>query len=113
MNSLKGHLLIATPQLQAPLFTRSVILMLEHTEEGAIGLILARFDVPAGAIAIVLGVDRILDMCRTAVNVTADLTTAVYVAKSEAGRGEQKGQNSKFEARNSNQDNPGSQSELE
>ncbi|MBN9517907.1 dicarboxylate/amino acid:cation symporter [bacterium] len=51
-----------------------------------IGLILAQFDVPAGAIAIVLGVDRLLDMCRTAVNVTADLTTAVYVARSEAGR---------------------------
>lgn len=51
-----------------------------------IGLILAQFEVPAGAIAIVLGVDRLLDMCRTAVNVTADLTTAVYVAKSEAGR---------------------------
>jgi putative transcriptional regulator len=40
MNTLKGQLLIATPQLQAPLFTRSVILMLEHTEEGAMGLIL-------------------------------------------------------------------------
>ncbi|VTR99410.1 sodium:dicarboxylate symporter : Uncharacterized protein OS=candidate division ZIXI bacterium RBG-1 GN=RBG1_1C00001G0696 PE=4 SV=1: SDF [Gemmata massiliana] len=39
--------------------------------------------VPAGAIALVLGVDRILDMCRTTVNVTADLTTAVFVARSE------------------------------
>jgi len=40
MNSLKGHLLIATPQLLAPIFARSVILMLEHSEEGAMGLIL-------------------------------------------------------------------------
>lgn len=39
--------------------------------------------VAAGAIAVVLGVDRLLDMCRTMVNVTADLTTAVYVARSE------------------------------
>jgi putative transcriptional regulator len=39
MNSLKGQLLIATPQLQAPLFTRSVILMLDHDEEGAMGVI--------------------------------------------------------------------------
>jgi putative transcriptional regulator len=39
MNSLKGHLLIATPQLEAPIFTRSVILMLEHNEEGAMGVI--------------------------------------------------------------------------
>ena len=48
-----------------------------------IGLILVQVDVSAGAIALVLGVDRILDMCRTTVNVTADLTTAVFVAKSE------------------------------
>lgn len=48
-----------------------------------IGLILAQVHVPAGAIALVLGVDRILDMCRTMVNVTADLTTAVFVARSE------------------------------
>lgn len=54
-----------------------------------IGLILVQFDVPAGAIAVVLGVDRILDMCRTAVNVTADLTTAVFVA-----RGRTRGQGS-------------------
>jgi DAACS family dicarboxylate/amino acid:cation (Na+ or H+) symporter len=48
-----------------------------------IGLILVQVGVPAGAIALVLGVDRILDMCRTMVNVTADLTTAVFVARSE------------------------------
>jgi putative transcriptional regulator len=40
MNSLKGQLLIATPQLLAPIFARSVILMLEHNEEGAMGVIL-------------------------------------------------------------------------
>ena len=43
--------------------------------------------VPAGAIAIIAGVDRLLDMCRTTVNVTADMTTAVFVARSEASRG--------------------------
>ncbi|HEY1191340.1 MAG TPA: dicarboxylate/amino acid:cation symporter [Gemmata sp.] len=48
-----------------------------------IGLILVQFNVPAGGIALVIGVDRILDMCRTTVNVTADLTTAVFVARSE------------------------------
>ena len=41
---------------------------------------------PAGAIAIIAGVDRLLDMCRTTVNVTADMTTAVFVARSEADR---------------------------
>jgi putative transcriptional regulator len=40
MKSLKGHLLIAAPQLSAPIFARSVILMLDHNEDGAIGVIL-------------------------------------------------------------------------
>jgi len=40
MQSLKGHLLIATPQLQSTIFTRSVILMIDQTEEGAVGVIL-------------------------------------------------------------------------
>jgi putative transcriptional regulator len=40
MQTLKGQLLIATPQLQSPIFTRSVILMLEQNEEGALGVIL-------------------------------------------------------------------------
>jgi DAACS family dicarboxylate/amino acid:cation (Na+ or H+) symporter len=48
-----------------------------------IGLILVQVGVSADAIALVLGVDRILDMCRTMVNVTADLTTAVFVARTE------------------------------
>jgi Na+/H+-dicarboxylate symporter len=34
---------------------------------------------PMQGIAIVLGVDRILDMCRTTVNVTGDLVTSTIV----------------------------------
>jgi DAACS family dicarboxylate/amino acid:cation (Na+ or H+) symporter len=45
--------------------------------------ILTMFGVPGEGIAIVLGVDRILDMSRTTVNVFGDLTAAAYVAKSE------------------------------
>jgi Na+/H+-dicarboxylate symporter len=37
---------------------------------------------PAG-IALIFGVDRILDMCRTAVNVTSDAVCATLIAKSE------------------------------
>ena len=37
----------------------------------------------ATGIALVVGVDRILDMFRTAVNVTGDLTCAAYVARAE------------------------------
>lgn len=45
--------------------------------------ILAMFGVPGEGIAIVLGVDRILDMARTTVNVCGDLTATAWVAKSE------------------------------
>ena len=46
-------------------------------------LVLAQINVPTALIAIILGVDRILDMCRTVLNVTGDLTIATYVARSE------------------------------
>ena len=45
--------------------------------------ILTMFGVPAEGIAIVLGVDRILDMSRTTVNVWGDLTATAFVARSE------------------------------
>jgi len=38
---------------------------------------------PAAGIALILGVDRILDMCRTAVNVTGDLTAAAVIERTE------------------------------
>jgi dicarboxylate/amino acid:cation (Na+ or H+) symporter, DAACS family len=53
---------------------------------GAIPLlvgVLTMFGVPGEGIAIVLGVDRLLDMSRTTVNVAGDLTAATWVAKSE------------------------------
>jgi Na+/H+-dicarboxylate symporter len=40
-------------------------------------------DAMAGGIAIIFGVDRILDMCRTACNVTGDCMVATYVAAKE------------------------------
>jgi putative transcriptional regulator len=42
MESLQGQLLIATPQILTPIFYRSVILMLEHNQDGALGVILNR-----------------------------------------------------------------------
>ncbi len=41
--------------------------------------LLATFGIPVEGIGIILGVDRILDMCRTATNVGCDVTTAVVV----------------------------------
>ncbi len=46
-------------------------------------IILKSIHVPAEGIALILGVDRILDMCRTVVNITGDATCAVVVARSE------------------------------
>ncbi|MGH9283383.1 MAG: YqgE/AlgH family protein [Acidimicrobiales bacterium] len=39
---LAGRLLVATPALGDPNFDRTVVLVLEHTDEGAVGLVLNR-----------------------------------------------------------------------
>ena len=46
-------------------------------------VVLTTIGVNPSLIALILGVDRILDMCRTTLNVTGDLTAATYVARSE------------------------------
>jgi dicarboxylate/amino acid:cation (Na+ or H+) symporter, DAACS family len=51
-----------------------------------IGTIVAKLGAPLESIGIVLGIDRILDMSRTVLNVTGDMTIAVCVAQWE-GKG--------------------------
>lgn len=46
-------------------------------------MVLGMVGVPVEGIAIILGVDRILDMCRTVVNVTGDMVTATIVHRFE------------------------------
>jgi DAACS family dicarboxylate/amino acid:cation (Na+ or H+) symporter len=46
-------------------------------------VVLTTVGVEPSLIAIILGVDRILDMCRTTLNVVGDITAATYVARSE------------------------------
>jgi len=46
-------------------------------------MVLGMVGVPMEGIAIILGVDRILDMCRTTLNVTGDLVTATIVCRFE------------------------------
>jgi DAACS family dicarboxylate/amino acid:cation (Na+ or H+) symporter len=46
-------------------------------------IVLQMVHVPAEGIAIILGVDRFLDMCRTVLNVTGDITCAAYIARTE------------------------------
>ncbi|MEM9353717.1 MAG: YqgE/AlgH family protein [Planctomycetota bacterium] len=42
MDSLTGRLLVASPQLRDPNFHRTVVLMIQHTEDGALGVVLNR-----------------------------------------------------------------------
>ena len=42
MDSLSGHLLIASPAILDPNFRRTVVFITAHTEDGAVGLILNR-----------------------------------------------------------------------
>lgn len=48
-----------------------------------LALVLEQAGLPVEGIALIIGVDRLLDMVRTAVNVTGDATAAVIVSKSE------------------------------
>lgn len=51
-------------------------------------IVLQAVDVPIEGIALILGVDRILDMIRTAVNITGDAAVSVAVASTEGRLGE-------------------------
>ncbi|MDA0524305.1 dicarboxylate/amino acid:cation symporter [Methanococcoides alaskense] len=51
-----------------------------------LALILSNVGVPTAGIALIIGVDRILDMCRTSVNVTGDLVTCVIMDKWVGGK---------------------------
>ena len=42
MSPIKGRLLVATPPLEDANFDRAVIFMIEHTDEGAIGVVINR-----------------------------------------------------------------------
>ena len=48
-----------------------------------IGSVLARFGIAPDTIGLVLGIDRILDMSRTVLNVTGDMVIAACVARWE------------------------------
>jgi proton glutamate symport protein len=49
-----------------------------------LAIVLKSIDVPMEGIALIMGVERILDMCRSVVNVTGDASCAVVVASSES-----------------------------
>ena len=53
----------------------------------AIALILGAIGLPLEAVGLILAVDRVLDMCRTSVNVLGDTTAAVVIGRSEGETG--------------------------
>lgn len=48
-----------------------------------IAMMMAMYGIPVAGLALIVGVDRFLDMCRTTVNVAGDLVVAACVAPSE------------------------------
>jgi DAACS family dicarboxylate/amino acid:cation (Na+ or H+) symporter len=52
-----------------------------------IATILALVGVPPEGVGLILGVDRILDMCRTTVNVAGDLVLATVISRTRDGAG--------------------------
>jgi Na+/H+-dicarboxylate symporter len=51
-----------------------------------IAMILVMFGIPPEGIGLILGVDRLLDMCRTVVNVGGDMVGSVVIGRSEVGK---------------------------
>jgi DAACS family dicarboxylate/amino acid:cation (Na+ or H+) symporter len=49
-------------------------------------LVLGTIGVNPALIGVIYGLDRILDMCRTTLNVAGDLTAATYVARAEGAQ---------------------------
>jgi DAACS family dicarboxylate/amino acid:cation (Na+ or H+) symporter len=70
-----------------------VMIMVVITAVGAAGVpggsiplmigVLVMFGIPAEGIAIILGVDRILDMSRTTVNIIGDMSATAWIARTE------------------------------
>jgi Na+/H+-dicarboxylate symporter len=55
-----------------------------------LSMVLQQVGLPVEGIALIIGVDRLLDMIRTAINVTGDTMVSVVIAKSEGVLNEQR-----------------------
>ena len=51
-----------------------------------LAMVLSSVGIPASGVALIIGVDRILDMSRTAVNVTGDLTASLVMDRWVGGK---------------------------
>lgn len=61
MESYSGRLLLATPRLLDPNFYRTVILMLQHDEEGTLGVVLNRLTLERAADHLPEWIDRVAE----------------------------------------------------
>jgi Na+/H+-dicarboxylate symporter len=77
--SLTGYLMVILTATLASIGTAGVpgvgLIML--------AMVLQQVGLPVEGIGLIIGVDRLLDMMRTAVNVTGDATVATIVARTE------------------------------
>ncbi|MGD7045177.1 dicarboxylate/amino acid:cation symporter [Jeotgalibacillus proteolyticus] len=48
-----------------------------------LAMVLNSVNLPVAGIGLILGIDRLLDMCRTAINISGDAAVALYVSESE------------------------------
>ncbi|WP_227395840.1 dicarboxylate/amino acid:cation symporter [Jeotgalibacillus aurantiacus] len=51
-----------------------------------LALVLNQVGLPVAGIGLILGIDRLLDMCRTAINISGDAAVALYISESEKKR---------------------------
>ena len=51
-----------------------------------LAMVLGSVNLPVAGIGLVIGIDRLLDMTRTAINISGDAACAVYVAETESKR---------------------------
>ena len=65
------------------MLSKSINAQIAERSEPHKEIVLEAINVPAAGLALIFGVDRILDMMRTVVNVTGDSAVAVVVASTE------------------------------
>ena len=77
--SLSGYLMVILTATLASIGTAGV----PGVGLITLALVLTQVGLPVEGIALIIGVDRLLDMTRTVVNVVGDATVATIVARSE------------------------------
>ena len=62
MTSLRGALLVAAPALTDPNFQRTVVLITEHSDEGAMGLVFGRLWQRCNRLWMLVGAHTLIDV---------------------------------------------------